>query len=614
MLYIWLYTWRQTVLKVMLMLIVLVNNLPVMAEGPGAEGLSAWWVADQHRSGFGYFQDEVVSGRVRLPEGWDKVVLGWQWVKVGLWIGLAGGLGWQLQSGTGSNWGWLVVIVATHQARTALGRVQMEMWSRLCWEIVSVPEVSTEMVSLGRVEPALEMADGADTQSQDGGQTRQPGVGDMFQAATPVAEMGQTLAQVVVGLPIGTNLGLLHMLWMLVSGQLLFSRGAIFPALQRMGLSAPAVRRAWAAFATGSWQISDLLARWQVLVEQEGVWQEHCFAGYRVKAVDLTAFWRPELKNCPFKHYQPEAGKALPAIVLGVVTRVGQVGSQRVPLPTLFVRSDENDPAESKLEARLLAQVAVTLAVDELIVLDAGFNISDLQAAGIKRYTVRLAKNATARRNELPEYQGKGRPPEYGELVRPLPRSYQGKSIAATPPDRQESWREGELTLRAEFWDNLVLSDQKPGAESFNIAAIYDPRYKDPLLLATPLKLSGETLREIYRDRWPVEQIPLAAKQMIGAVRQFVHAPESCHRLPELALLAGAILTYVAAKLPPIPTGFWDRAPKSTPGRLRRHLEGLPFFSNLPLPARIRKKASVTDHLLKGILAHRRRPRAPQPV
>ena len=46
-----------------------------------------------------------------------------------------------------------------------------------------------------------------------------------------------------------------------------------------------------------------------------------------------------------------------------------------------------------------------------------------------------------------------------------------------------------------------------------------------------------------------IEQLPLAAKQMIGAHRQFVSASESCQRLPELALLAGSILTYLAATL-----------------------------------------------------------------
>jgi hypothetical protein len=426
-----------------------------------------------------------------------------------------------------------------------------------------------------------------------------------------------TLAQVVEKLPIGTNQGLLHMLWMLVSGQLLYSRGAIFPALQRLGLSEKAMRRAWSAFAVGSWQIADLLEEWQAIVEREGVWQEHQIEGYRVKAVDLTAFWRPGLQNNPFKHYHSQAGKALPAIVLGLVTRVGQVGQQRVPLPTLFVRADEKEPAESQLVARLLLAVADSLGEKEVAVVDAGFSLSGLQEAEVKRYTIRLGKNATARRNYLPAYKGRGPYPQYGDKVRPLARSYKGKLIPATPPDRQESWQEGEHTLRADFWDNLVLSDQKPeteqekGSRSFNIVAIYDPRYKDPLLLATSLNLKGQSLREIYRDRWPVEQIPLAAKQMIGAARQFVHATESQQRLPELSLFAGSVLTYVAAKLPPIPTGFWDRAPKSTPGRLRRALDGVPFFSDLPLPARIRKKASVTDHLPKGILAHRRQPQPP---
>ena len=99
---------------------------------------------------------------------------------------------------------------------------------------------------------------------------------------------------------------------------------------------------------------------------------------------------------------------------------------------------------------------------------------------------------------------------------------------------------------------------------------------------------------------------------MVGAHRQFVFAEESCYRLPELSLLAGSIQTYLAATLPPIPTGFWDRNPKRTPGRLRRWLARV-TFSDLAPPEqdRIWKKASVTDHLPKGILGHRR---SKQPV
>ena len=51
--------------------------------------------------------------------------------------------------------------------------------------------------------------------------------------------------------PIGTNLALVHLLWMLVSGRLLVTRGAVIPGLSATGLTEPAVRRAWAALGEG---------------------------------------------------------------------------------------------------------------------------------------------------------------------------------------------------------------------------------------------------------------------------------------------------------------------------------------------------------------------------
>jgi hypothetical protein len=55
------------------------------------------------------------------------------------------------------------------------------------------------------------------------------------------------------------RLALLHLLWMLVSGQLLPSRGALFPGLKAMGLPTAAIRRAWAAFRYGAWRCATLL-------------------------------------------------------------------------------------------------------------------------------------------------------------------------------------------------------------------------------------------------------------------------------------------------------------------------------------------------------------------
>jgi hypothetical protein len=415
------------------------------------------------------------------------------------------------------------------------------------------------------------------------------------------------LCAVLRPLPIGTNLALLHVMWMLVSGKLLNSRGALFPGLLRSGLTTAEIRRAWAAFRYGGWGIDELLANWRESVREQGEWCAHQYEGYRVKAVDLTAFWRPQLKSNRSKHYHAQSGKALPAIVLGIVGSIGSVKGQRSALPTDIVRVAPDDPRESTLQTQVLKQVAKTLAPDEIAVFDAGFKIAELQAAGIERFAVRLAKNFVARRNELPVQPGRGRPAEYGRKVRPLVRHYRGREIPATPPDDCVSWDSDDRTLTAHIWTNLVLPDVKvsPDAQTFTVFAIYDPLYTNPLLVGVPLPLHAASVHAIYCDRWPIEQLPLAAKQMIGAHRQFVSAPASCQRLPELALLAGSILTYFAATRPAIPTGFWDRHPKPTPGRLRRTLIALPFPKTYPLPARFRKKATVTGHLLKGTLARR---------
>ena len=136
-----------------------------------------------------------------------------------------------------------------------------------------------------------------------------------------------------------------------------------------------------------------------------------------------------------------------------------------------------------------------------------------------------------------------------------------------------------------------------------------------PWLLATDVKeLTSESVRALYKARWPVEQLPLAAKQMLGAHHQFVWSEENMQRLPELSLLAGSRPAHVAATLPPIPTGFWDRAPKATPGRLRRHLNLISLdrlLAKSPLPARIRKKESRTDHLKIGHAARKKVESAP---
>lgn len=186
------------------------------------------------------------------------------------------------------------------------------------------------------------------------------------------------------------------------------------------------------------------------------------------------------------------------------------------------MRADHDDPSPGAHRQALLREAATQRAPQEAVVGDREFGVADMQVAGIPAFVVRLRKNCTARRRSAREFP-------------------------ATPADHITSWEEAGVTIRAEQWTDLVLPDAPANAPTFSVFAIVDPRYHDPLLLATPLPLSAQATRNLYRDRWPVEQLPLAAKQMIGAARQFVHEKETCQRLPELSLLAGSVLSYVAA-------------------------------------------------------------------
>jgi hypothetical protein len=424
-----------------------------------------------------------------------------------------------------------------------------------------------------------------------------------------VYRVTQWLSNLLEPLPIGTNLGLFHLLLMLMSGRLLESRGAVVPGLAALGLAPPAVRRAWATLAYGHWEIAPLLTRCQQQVHAEGRWQPSQHGGYRPVVCDLVGFFRPRLQGCATKHYLTAAGKALPAIVVGIAARVGAVGPQRLAIPSLLMRADPADPSEAALQQRLLTATGQALAEQEVLVCDAGFPLTQVLAAGVPLFLMRGAKNFTARRAHLPAYPGKGRPHAYGNVVRPLPRTYQGRTIAATPYDREETWQEDGCILKACIWERLVAREGKPGDPTFTCIVIHDPRYKEPLLLLTNLSISGAVALALYHHRWPIEQLPLVGKQLLGAQRQYLFAPESRQRLPEMALLASAILSYGAATSPAIPTGFWDRAPRPTAGRLRRVLSRVTISELGALPGRLREKASPTAHLPKGVAAHRRQKR-----
>ena len=422
----------------------------------------------------------------------------------------------------------------------------------------------------------------------------------------------QLLGYLVAALPIGTNLGIWRLLWTLLSGRLLHSRGALFPALMDAGLSEAEARQAEAALREGKLCVGLLTERLRRWIEQEGQWQERSIGGFRPFVIDWVGFFRPRLCGCLSRHFDSRAGKALPAIEFGLIVRIGHVLGKRIPQLVGLTRGGDT--------LSLVRGAGARMGPWDVLVGDRQVRIKHLAEAGVERFVVRAPVDFTARTKEPPPYCGRGRYPKHGAVVRPLPRTYRGRTIAATTPERTEQFVYQGRVLQARLWDNLVVADCP--SLVFGCCVIEDPRYKQPWVLVSRLPqetkepVSAETLWHLYKDRWPVEQVPLAAKQLLGGHRAFVHSETCRHRLPELCLLAGAMSLYLAATGEAVPTGFWDRVPAPTPGRFRRALakERLPGMVDLAtLPSfsrRVRKKASVYGHLPVGIEAHRRQKRA----
>ncbi len=90
-------------------------------------------------------------------------------------------------------------------------------------------------------------------------------------------------------------------------------------------------------------------------------WRVHRHEGYRAITVDVTAFWRPALKNCPSKHYHPGANRALPAVIFGVIGEVGEIGGQRLACPRAFERVHPKALSEKRLWQSHLDWVAAAI-------------------------------------------------------------------------------------------------------------------------------------------------------------------------------------------------------------------------------------------------------------
>lgn len=425
--------------------------------------------------------------------------------------------------------------------------------------------------------------------------------------------------EIVKQAPIGTNLALYGGLMTMMSGAMLGSRGALIPALHSVGFDREASMRIWQGLAHGSWAVNDMLKELRQHIVAEGQWTAQEVGGYRVKALDTVGYFRPRLKGCQTRHYNSAADKALPAINLGQVAMVGRVGKQNVTVPCAIMRAEGRIHSEEDLMQALCKQAAQHVTAQDVVTADRKFSPLTLVKAGCRQLVIRRSKNLTLRRSTPPPYRGRGRPPEYGDIVRPLSRRRKDRVIPATPPDERYSWQEPHadqadgdgtsITITAKVWRKVVPTQQKTWtirdcklmADTVWTAVVIEhPKFDEPMVVLATVALSSEQTYQVVRSRWGVEQPPLVAKQLLGLHRQFVWAQHMRFRYPELSLLAAGILTYVASTVnTPTPTGWWDHRPKPTAGRLRRQLLRVDWHQ-LPLHTRLREKRSVTAHLPKG--------------
>ena len=338
--------------------------------------------------------------------------------------------------------------------------------------------------------------------------------------------------------------------------------------------------------------------------------------------VDFTAYHRPSVKNLESKAYNSEVGHATPGVQIGMIGTVGCVNGQRIALLQEVVQSETTVNQPEKETARLYQATAKTIEEDEVAVFDAGFSLVKAAESGIEQCVMRLDKNCTFGRTigQIPDKkEGQGCPPTVrrAEIIRPLARHHKERTIAATPPDEVTTMRDEDgKEVTVHIWRGLYFLERHLATIQterekerlrkipINVMVFFHPDYQDPLVLGTTLlTLTPESVSEFYASRWPIEGVPQTGKYILsgGGGRHYVHHPTAVKRLPALTLMLGTLLKYVAATIPPLRTGFWDRCVKPTYGRLIKHLKKV----TIPLSEQLCKKASSTAHFLKGYEAVR---------
>lgn len=287
---------------------------------------------------------------------------------------------------------------------------------------------------------------------------------------TASQKMIQAIEKVVKQVGVGTNRNIFNLLWAMVTGAFLSSRGTVHLALKLSGCTDAEIRRASNALRTGKWQIGELISNWREYVEQGEKWQLKTYEGWHVMAADAVVFPRPKLKSWVGKLYRGTFGKAVKAVGIGVITDIGHYSGERVPLVRKLVRSQNSEESGKQLNQDMLKAVARSMGSNSVVVHDAGATIKDIRTAKIKNFVLRFSGNCVVRRSILPENPHGNR--QYGDEIRPLARTRKGVLIESTNDHDFETSFEWEgRIIRAICWRDVVGRGDKvaDGANQYDV-------------------------------------------------------------------------------------------------------------------------------------------------
>lgn len=266
-------------------------------------------------------------------------------------------------------------------------------------------------------------------------------------------------------LNIGTNLAIVHLLFAMVCGKFIESRGAVHTALNLFGCSDQEIRRGSAALRTRKWTIDELIQRWQEWLDKNSDWQRNHYEGYHPVSCDVVVFPRLKLKGWVAKLYRGTFGKAVKAVGFGLIVDVGSYEHGRASVLRKIVRCKNEEGSEKKLTTELLHTAAQMLGKTGVFVHDAGVSIKDVQEAKMSRYVIRLSKNCVARWNYLPTQAHGNR--LYGMIIRPLDRIRNGKLIESTnDPTEKFSFQFRGETITGMAWKQVVPKSVKASANA----------------------------------------------------------------------------------------------------------------------------------------------------